>query len=163
MFFQNVQFYVVKCGDLDFYSDRELNYSSVLTQLVLLSATSNPLAGSPGWLLSAAGLPVATPGVSALIKGAPAGRLPREGALQPGFPPGTDGTQRGWRPGAGAGEENQRDAGMVLGPSGEKSPLATDSLSKWRQSYSPSREWLANVPIPFSLLACLHLLHLMYE
>lgn len=124
---------------------------------------SNRLAGFPGLLLNAAGLPVATPGVSALIKGAPAGRLPKAGALQPGFPPGTDGTQRGWGPGAGAGEENQRDAGTMLGTSGEKSPLATDSPSKWRQSYSPSREWLANVPIPSFLLACLDLLHLMYE
>lgn len=45
-------------------------------------------------------------------------------------------------------KKNQRDAGKVLGPSGERSPVATDSPSKWRQSYSPSREWLANVPIP---------------
>ncbi|KAI9513872.1 hypothetical protein NQZ68_039871 [Dissostichus eleginoides] len=74
------------------------------------------------------------PGLSTLIKGAPAGRLPREGALQPGFPPGTDGTQRGCRPGALAGEANQRDAGTVLGPSGEESPLAADSPSKWRLS-----------------------------
>lgn len=145
-----------------FFFSRMCNFTW-LNQLVLLSATSNPLTGSPGWLPGAAGLPVATPGVSALIKGAPAGRLPREGALQPGFPPGTDGTQRGWRPGAGTGEENQREAGTVLGPSGEKSPLATDGPSKWRQSYSPSGEWLANVAIPSFLLPCLHLLHLMYE
>lgn len=130
---------------------------------MLLSATTNPLAGSPGWVLGAAGLPWATPCASTLIKGALVRRLPREGALQPGFPPGTDGTQRGWRPGAGAGEKNQRDVGTVLGPSGERSPLATDSPSKWRQSYSPSREWLANVPIPSFILVCLHLLHLMYE
>lgn len=73
--------------------------------------------------------------------------------------PGTDGTQWGWRPRAGAGEENQRDADKVLGLSGEKSPLATDSPSKWRQSHKPSREWLANVLIPSFLPVCLHLMY----
>lgn len=45
------------------------------------------------------------------------------------------------------------------GPSGGTSLLATDSPSKWRHSYSPSRDRLANAPIPSSLLACLHLMY----
>lgn len=107
----------------------------------MFSASSNPLADFSGWwLLGAAGLPVAMSGVSVLFKGAPAGRLPREGALQPGFAAGTDGTQRGWMPGGQELVRKIRDVGTVLELSGEKSPLATDSPSKWRQSYSSSRE-----------------------
>ncbi|MED6232683.1 hypothetical protein ATANTOWER_000935 [Ataeniobius toweri] len=73
--------------------------------------------------------------------GSNAGRLTGERELHPGFLPGTDGTQRGWKPKAGVCEENHRDAAALMWLSGEKSPLATDSPSKWRQFYRPSREW----------------------
>lgn len=115
----------------------EVDNGSVQTRLSLLSVSS------PGCVFNAAGLPVATPDVSALIKRAPAGGLPRVGP--------SAGhrwhTARLEAPGAGTGEVNQRDVGTGLGPSWEKSPpLANDSPSKWRQSYSPSGERLANVP-----------------
>lgn len=107
--------------------------------------------GSLRWLLSL----VALAGVTLLIKvGSKAGRLTREWELHPGLLLGTDGTHWGWKPEARAGEENHRDAAVLMWLSGEKSPLATDIPSKWRQFYSPSTEWLANVPIP-SFFTCM--------
>ncbi|MEQ2299587.1 hypothetical protein AMECASPLE_016721 [Ameca splendens] len=86
--------------------------------------------------------------------GSNAGRLTGERELHPGFLPGTDGTQRGWKPKAGVCEENHRDAAALMWLSGENSPLATDSPSKWRQFYRPSREWFANESVP-SFFTCM--------
>lgn len=109
---------------------------------------------------------VAPPAVSTLIKGSPTGRLPQDRELHPGFLPGTDGTLWGWRPQAGAGEENQRDAATLMCLSGERSPPASrpwPAHPNGGNFAAPRGNGLQMYSFHPSSLACLHRVCVIYE
>lgn len=100
---------------------------------------------------------VALPVISTLIKGSPMARLPRDQELHLGFLLGTDGTQWSWRaPGRSCWGKKEGCSHVDVAVWGEEptTPSAMTSPSKWRQFYSSSREWFANVLIP-SFFTCM--------